>query len=122
MRTFYLPRQGGSDNGNRYLHPLRLSAHPPAGLSALSGPAALRQGVDGGHRGGESADACAGRGLDGGLQAAGAGDGGGTDHGAHLPGAVFSEYQTIFYKGIMPSEKVLDFPVDCNTLTGSVNL
>ena len=29
---------------------------------------------------------------------------------------------TIFYKGIMPSEKVLDFPVDCNTLTGSVNL
>ena len=30
--------------------------------------------------------------------------------------------QTIFYKGIMPSEKVLDFPVDCNTLTGSVNL
>ena len=31
-------------------------------------------------------------------------------------------YQTIFYKGIMPSEKVLDFPVDCNTLTGSVNL
>ena len=32
------------------------------------------------------------------------------------------EYKTIFYKGIMPSEKVLDFPVDCNTLTGSVNL
>ena len=32
------------------------------------------------------------------------------------------EVQTIFYKGIMPSEKVLDFPVDCNTLTGSVNL
>lgn len=30
--------------------------------------------------------------------------------------------QTIFYKGIMPSEKVLDFPVDCNILTGSVNL
>lgn len=29
---------------------------------------------------------------------------------------------TIFYKGIMPSEKVLDLPVDCNTLTGSVNL
>ena len=29
---------------------------------------------------------------------------------------------TIFYKGIMPSEKVLDFPVDCNFLTGSVNL
>lgn len=35
--------------------------------------------------------------------------------------AVF-EQETIFYKGIMPSEKVLDFPVDCNTLTGSVNL
>ena len=34
----------------------------------------------------------------------------------------FSKTQTIFYKGIMPSEKVLDFPVDCNTLTGSVNL
>lgn len=32
------------------------------------------------------------------------------------------KYETIFYKGIMPSEKVLDFPVDCNTLTGSVNL
>ena len=31
-------------------------------------------------------------------------------------------FQTIFYKGIMPSEKVLDLPVDCNTLTGSVNL
>ena len=31
-------------------------------------------------------------------------------------------YQTILDKGIMPSEKVLDFPVDCNTLTGSVNL
>lgn len=30
--------------------------------------------------------------------------------------------QTILDKGIMPSEKVLDFPVDCNTLTGSVNL
>ena len=30
--------------------------------------------------------------------------------------------ETIFYKGIMPSEKVLDLPVDCNTLTGSVNL
>lgn len=29
---------------------------------------------------------------------------------------------TIFYKGIMPSEKILDLPVDCNTLTGSVNL
>ena len=36
--------------------------------------------------------------------------------------SVFQEYKTIFYKGIMPSEKVLDFPVDCNTLTGSVNL
>ena len=34
----------------------------------------------------------------------------------------YSIMQTIFYKGIMPSEKVLDFPVDCNTLTGSVNL
>ena len=31
-------------------------------------------------------------------------------------------FLTIFYKGIMPSEKVLDLPVDCNTLTGSVNL
>ena len=30
--------------------------------------------------------------------------------------------QTILDKDIMPSEKVLDFPVDCNTLTGSVNL
>ena len=30
-------------------------------------------------------------------------------------------FKTIFYKGIMPSEKVLDFPVDCNILTGSVN-
>ena len=29
---------------------------------------------------------------------------------------------TILDKGIMPSEKVLDFPVNCNTLTGSVNL
>lgn len=34
----------------------------------------------------------------------------------------FEKKETIFYKGIMPSEKVLDFPVDCNTLTGSVNL
>ena len=34
----------------------------------------------------------------------------------------YFDYKTIFYKGIMPSEKVLDFPVDCNTLTGSVNL
>lgn len=32
------------------------------------------------------------------------------------------DMETIFYKGIMPSEKVLDLPVDCNTLTGSVNL
>ena len=32
------------------------------------------------------------------------------------------EWQTIFYKGIMPSEKILDLPVDCNFLTGSVNL
>ena len=32
------------------------------------------------------------------------------------------KYQTIFYKGIMPSEKVSDLPVDCNTLAGSVNL
>ena len=30
--------------------------------------------------------------------------------------------ETIFYKGIMPSEKILDLPVDCNTLTGCVNL
>ena len=30
--------------------------------------------------------------------------------------------KTILDKGIMPSEKILDFPVDCNTLTGSVNL
>ena len=34
----------------------------------------------------------------------------------------YPEYKTIFYKGIMPSEKVLDLPMDCNTLTGSVNL
>ena len=33
-----------------------------------------------------------------------------------------SKLKTILDKGIMPSEKVLDFPVDCNTLTGSVNL
>ncbi|WP_125116863.1 hypothetical protein [Agathobaculum sp. Marseille-P7918] len=39
-----------------------------------------------------------------------------------LKNGYFSLWQTIFYKGIMPSEKVLDFPVDCNTLTGSVNL
>jgi len=34
----------------------------------------------------------------------------------------FTNSETILDKGIMPSEKVLDFPVDCNTLTGSVNL
>lgn len=34
----------------------------------------------------------------------------------------FVLWETILDKGIMPSEKVLDFPVDCNTLTGSVNL
>ena len=34
----------------------------------------------------------------------------------------FNILETILDKGIMPSEKVLDFPVDCNTLTGSVNL
>lgn len=34
----------------------------------------------------------------------------------------YSLGETIFYKGIMPSEKVLDLPVDCNTLAGSVNL
>ena len=34
----------------------------------------------------------------------------------------YSVFKTILDKGIMPSEKVLDFPVDCNTLTGSVNL
>ena len=41
-----------------------------------------------------------------------------------MPGRIDRKffYETIFYKGIMPSEKVLDFPVDCNTLTGSVNL
>ena len=42
------------------------------------------------------------------------------------PGPVLGDYYsnsiTIFYKGIMPSEKILDFPVDCNFLTGSVNL
>ena len=37
-------------------------------------------------------------------------------------GCICTVYQTILDKGIMPSEKVLDFPVDCNTLTGSVNL
>ena len=35
---------------------------------------------------------------------------------------VVAKRETILDKGIMPSEKVLDFPVDCNTLTGSVNL
>ena len=35
---------------------------------------------------------------------------------------IVTSFQTILDKGIMPSEKVLDFPVDCNTLTGSVNL
>ena len=34
---------------------------------------------------------------------------------------VISLLVTIFYKGIMPSEKILDLPVDCNTLTGCVN-
>lgn len=34
----------------------------------------------------------------------------------------YATAETIFYKGIMPSEKVLDLPMDCNTLTGSVNL
>ena len=33
-----------------------------------------------------------------------------------------ADKETILDKGIMPSEKILDFPVDCNTLTGSVNL
>lgn len=37
-------------------------------------------------------------------------------------GRTYKDFQTILDKGIMPSEKVLDFPVDCNTLTGSVNL
>ena len=35
---------------------------------------------------------------------------------------VYNDTETIFYKGIMPSEKILDLPVDCNFLTGSVNL
>ena len=35
---------------------------------------------------------------------------------------LFEKTETIFYKGIMPSEKVSDLPVDCNTLAGSVNL
>ena len=37
-------------------------------------------------------------------------------------GELYYQVQTIFYKGIMPSEKILDLPVDCNFLTGSVNL
>lgn len=37
-------------------------------------------------------------------------------------GIAILKEKTILDKGIMPSEKVLDFPVDCNTLTGSVNL
>ena len=41
---------------------------------------------------------------------------------SYADGMYFPVTETIFYKGIMPSEKVLDFPVDCNTLTGSVNL
>ena len=36
--------------------------------------------------------------------------------------SLITEIQTILDKGIMPSEKVLDLPVDCNTLAGSVNL
>ena len=39
-----------------------------------------------------------------------------------LQTAGFELSETIFYKGIMPSEKVSDLPVDCNTLAGSVNL
>ena len=46
--------------------------------------------------------------------------------GKYLAADIFESYsagtETILDKGIMPSEKVLDFPVDCNTLTGSVNL
>lgn len=53
-----------------------------------------------------------------------------TDSGITIPESVdmdtirsiIIELETILDKGIMPSEKVLDFPVDCNTLTGSVNL
>ena len=53
-----------------------------------------------------------------------------TDSGITIPESVNTdtirgiiiELETILDKGIMPSEKVLDFPVDCNTLTGSVNL
>ena len=43
-------------------------------------------------------------------------------HGLFSADGVADLEQTILDKGIMPSEKVLDFPVDCNTLTGSVNL
>ena len=39
-----------------------------------------------------------------------------------VPEEAYLTKETILYKGIMPSEKVLDLPVDCNTLTGSVNL
>ena len=39
-----------------------------------------------------------------------------------MDGQFIPVQKTILDKGIMPSEKVLDFPVDCNTLTGSVNL
>ena len=69
---------------------------------------------------------------------AGCGDGSGNDSGdgssadmsiviSHQPQnhglpSYIAEQETILDKGIMPSEKVLDFPVDCNTLTGSVNL
>ena len=42
--------------------------------------------------------------------------------GNNVEGVNVKEFKTILDKGIMPSEKVLDFPVDCNTLTGSVNL
>ena len=41
---------------------------------------------------------------------------------SYVDGYGGNQYKTILDKGIMPSEKVLDFPVDCNTLTGSVNL
>lgn len=39
-----------------------------------------------------------------------------------IPKKLCKKLLTIFYKGIMPSEKILDLPVDCNTLTGCVNL
>lgn len=44
------------------------------------------------------------------------------DKSTRLSVVSYDEWKTIFYKGIMPSEKVLDLPMDCNTLTGSVNL